>query len=929
MTATQGNRKDPGPAFAFIAGLHRSGTSLLFELLRAHPAISGFRDTSAPHDEGQHLQSVYPADEAFGGPGLFGFDPASHLTEHSPLVTDANRAKLFAEWAGHWGSSRPLLLEKSPPNLVRSRFLQAMFPNSKIIVIKRHPIPVSLSTRKWSRTSLHSLFRHWVACHEIWEKDRPFIKDSLEISYEALVASPLESLNEILAFLRVDELRDLPTLPDRSRDQDYHVVWAALKRRPHLWPYLRFIETSFERRIRRWGYSFAVERRTHFAEPARLVPLPERKALPAGRPLFITGMHRSGTSLVAQAFSRAGLYLGDRLIGPRRFNPQGLFEDSDIIAFHESLLALNETAWHVPRRQRPLEVPPASRASALDLLRRKFDGRSPWGWKDPRATLFLDFWADVQPEAKWVLVYRNPAHVAWSLRLRGDLRVYSPNPVACNLTALRLWTLYARALVDFARRHPERAVLIRIPDDLASPGETLVNETVIGRWGFALRPTEFSKVYTPSLLKRSAPPWIEALSRFYLPARLALRQLDRQRERLLRLHLGDRRATGEKGSGAEGHPGARPMVCILSPRQGEYSETFVRAHITRLPAVVRVLYGGNLPLSRDNGRHLMSLFGRGMSVILKKGFQLTQTGLERAALRRYLRRERIDVVLAEFGPTGAAVWEVCRAAGVPLVVYFHGADATKDGWLRTHRQRYGRMLQWSAAVVAASREVERHLLALGAVRERLVYNPCGADTSLFTPGDPAAVPPRFLSVGRFVDKKAPHLTLLAFRRVLDDCPEAQLVMIGDGILLEACRQLARALRLEPAVEFRGARSHAEVAAAMREARAVVLHSVTTSDHDMEGTPVTILEAGAAGLPVVSTRHAGIADVVIHGETGFLVAEGDTDSMAKHMISLGRDPVLAARMGRRAREHVVAHFSMEGSVATLWAVLEKVVAQSGR
>lgn len=114
----------------------------------------------------------------------------------------------------------------------------------------------------------------------------------------------------------------------------------------------------------------------------------------------------------------------------------------------------------------------------------------------------------------------------------------------------------------------------------------------------------------------------------------------------------------------------------------------------------------------------------------------------------------------------------------------------------------------------------------------------------------------------------------------------------------------------------------DVAEAMREARAVILHSVTTSDNDMEGTPVTILEAGAAGLPAVSAPHAEISDVVIHDETGFLVAEGDTDAMAEHMISLARDPSLAARMGRRAREHVAAHHSSEQSLATLWVVLEK-------
>ena len=83
--------------FVFIAGLHRSGTSLLFQCLRDHPEISAFRDTGVPEDEGQHLQTVYPRAAQWGGPGTFGFHPEAHMTEASPLVTDGNRKELFAQ----------------------------------------------------------------------------------------------------------------------------------------------------------------------------------------------------------------------------------------------------------------------------------------------------------------------------------------------------------------------------------------------------------------------------------------------------------------------------------------------------------------------------------------------------------------------------------------------------------------------------------------------------------------------------------------------------------------------------------------------------------------------------------------------------------------------------------------------------------------
>jgi glycosyltransferase involved in cell wall biosynthesis len=100
-----------------------------------------------------------------------------------------------------------------------------------------------------------------------------------------------------------------------------------------------------------------------------------------------------------------------------------------------------------------------------------------------------------------------------------------------------------------------------------------------------------------------------------------------------------------------------------------------------------------------------------------------------------------------------------------------------------------------------------------------------------------------------------------------------------------------------------------------------MHSVEAADGDSEGTPVALLEASASGLPVVATRHAGITDVVIDGETGSLVDEGDVDMMAAHMIELARNPGLAARMGVRGRLHVAARYSIDKNVGALWEVLD--------
>jgi glycosyltransferase involved in cell wall biosynthesis len=643
-------------------------------------------------------------------------------------------------------------------------------------------------------------------------------------------------------------------------------------------------------------------------------------AVRSERCLIITGMHRSGTSLVAQVLGRAGLHLGDELFGPQVDNPDGLFEDRGIVAFHDRLLAHNAVTWKGVRRGDSLQIPDGSRDRARDLLARKFAVQEVWGWKDPRASLFLDFWRETLPVAKWVLVAREPTQVAWSLVRRWAF--HHPNRtwrsrVTDAWIALGLWTTYNERLLAFAARHPGDVTLLLVPADIDRAGPARL-DAALARWQLGLRPVAFDGVFVPSLLRTSAPPWLAALTCSHVPSREVWRRLLRLRQDPVSgVPPGGRRGAAPASGGEIER---RPVVCVVRPSRSHYSQTFVEAHIRRLPATVKVLHEGYFPQLTQDDLRLLSLGERAFVLVREKFLGMSRRPVERRALARWLRRERVDVVLAEFGQTGAEIWETCEAAGVPLVVHFHGGDAVRGEWRRRYGEAYRRMVRSARRIIVVSRQTEEALAALGAPRDRLVYNPCGADTTLFTPVDPAAAPPHFLAVNRFADKKAPHLTILAFRQVASAEPDARLLMIGDGPLLEACQQLARALSLDATVQFLGALPHAEVAAAMRRVRALVLHSVTTSDGDVEGTPVCVLEAGAAGLPVVATRHAGIADVVVDGETGILVNERDVDGMARAMLRLARDPGLAAVLGLRGRERVLSQFSLDISIARLWEAL---------
>lgn len=375
-------------------------------------------------------------------------------------------------------------------------------------------------------------------------------------------------------------------------------------------------------------------------------------------------------------------------------------------------------------------------------------------------------------------------------------------------------------------------------------------------------------------------------------------------------------------------------TAVVAPQSDTYSETFIRAQVEQLPGHVDFLYGGFLPEASANGGPptyrsvrvaagaLAGLTGRSVDA-LSRALVRRAPGLSREeGLARYLEATGVDVVLAQFGPTGVVMSEVCRATGIPLVVHFHGYDAYRHDVLARWGEGYRRAFARAAAVVAVSRDMREQLLRLGAPREKLHLRPYGVDLGKFAPppSDRPGGPPRVLAVGRFVDKKAPHLTILAFQRVLSASPSAELHMVGDGPLLGACRILVGALGLGDRVRFHGVLPHDEIATWMRRADVYVQHSVVAPDGDSEGTPVSVLEAAASRLPIVATRHAGIEDVLEDGVSGHLVDEGDVDGMAAALERVLEDPGRAAAMGRAARRRVEEGYAGPDAIRGLHEIL---------
>lgn len=355
------------------------------------------------------------------------------------------------------------------------------------------------------------------------------------------------------------------------------------------------------------------------------------------------------------------------------------------------------------------------------------------------------------------------------------------------------------------------------------------------------------------------------------------------------------------------------------------TETFIRAHVEGLPADITLIHGhqprvdGSRSPQSQWSQRLARGVGRWLGVDSVEQKQRTKTYIQ------LLRREGVEAVMAEYGLGGVAVLPACRRLGLPLIVHFHGYDASRYDILEQYRAEYADLFEYATAIVAVSRAMKSALVELGAPAQKVYCNPCGADTARFVGGCPSKAPPVFIAVGRLVEKKAPHLLLLAFSEVYKQRQDARLRVIGDGPLLDVCRDLAVGLGVADAVTFLGHQPHDVVEAEMQGARAFVQHSIVSASGDSEGTPVAVMEAGASGLPVVSTRHAGIPDVVVEGETGLLVDERDASGMAEAMLHLVENPEQAQVLGEAGRERVLARFSLDHSLAQLWRIIQDAVA----
>ncbi len=291
------------------------------------------------------------------------------------------------------------------------------------------------------------------------------------------------------------------------------------------------------------------------------------------------------------------------------------------------------------------------------------------------------------------------------------------------------------------------------------------------------------------------------------------------------------------------------------------------------------------------------------------------------------------LIHAHFGVEGVYAVKLAARLGIPLVTTFHGFDATaspgellragKVSWVRYALSRRG-LARKGDLFLCTSEYIRERLLALGFPPERVRTHYIGVDTACVRPSDGPAASDVVLHVARLVEVKGTTYLLDAFETVTGSVPGATLSIIGDGPLRTRLEAQARRLGITHRVRFHGAEPHGVVCEWLARSAMLVLPSVETQQGRAEGLGMVLLEAAAAGVPVVATRCGGIAEIVEDGETGYLVPQRDRSALAKRILALLSDPEARTAMGQRARWHAERRFDLGRQTRALEDLYESLL-----
>jgi colanic acid/amylovoran biosynthesis glycosyltransferase len=285
-------------------------------------------------------------------------------------------------------------------------------------------------------------------------------------------------------------------------------------------------------------------------------------------------------------------------------------------------------------------------------------------------------------------------------------------------------------------------------------------------------------------------------------------------------------------------------------------------------------------------------------------------------LRKLIKKKNIRLIHAHFGPDALKVLPVAKKHKVPLVVSFHGYDASSllsNGW---YKLQLPKLFDYASKIIIVSTHMMENL-NLQSWKDKVVLLPYSIDVEKFKPykktNNSKII---LLHSGRLVNKKGVPDLIEVFAKIYKTNKNLHLNIIGSGPEFECCKTTAYNHGVTEAISFMGSQPHESVKKIMNEADIFILNSRTADDGEMEGTPVSLLEAMSIEKAVISTNHAGIPDVIQNNENGMLVPERDNEKLELAIRDLIENEEKRSKLGKQARQTIISRFSNHTNLPVL-------------
>jgi colanic acid/amylovoran biosynthesis glycosyltransferase len=342
-----------------------------------------------------------------------------------------------------------------------------------------------------------------------------------------------------------------------------------------------------------------------------------------------------------------------------------------------------------------------------------------------------------------------------------------------------------------------------------------------------------------------------------------------------------------------------------------------------------VVAQGTMNLDKFPTQNVYSIPKRGYFLKIFNRIQIKLTGsYPTRHFEEIIKKNGVKLLHAHFGTEGYQYLKLKKNLNLPMITTFYGSDVSMMPKIPCWKKNYAKLFQEGNLFLTEGNNMKKELVKLGCPENKIIVQHLGVDLNKFY------FKPRTLSedgnitiliTGSFREKKGIPFAINAFAKVKEDHPDIQLRILGDGPMRDQIEALIEELGISSSVTLLGYKTHDVFLNEAKDAHIFMLPSITAQNGDTEGgAPVAILEAQATGLPVISSYHADIPEVVVDGESALLAPERNAETLAKHLEYLVEHPDVWGEMGRAGREHVEQEYDVMVQVGKLEEIYDELL-----